>query len=190
MQQDELTALIGRTAILMEQFERRCEEIEAHQRTLCEQLQQLSQRAVWAVCQAADESLRDLSGAVTGKVEDGLSQPVAAYEHRLRKAGTLLQEGSQGLAAQIARLQWLHRQLVWKVVAVAFGSLLLLLAGGGWLSSRYRADIERQRVGADLLRAYNRADVSLCDGRLCANVDLKGRAYGEDKQYRPVRPRR
>jgi hypothetical protein len=40
-----------------------------------------------------------------------------------------------------------------------------------------------------LLQAYNRADVTLCGGRLCANVETRGRRYGERGQYVPVAPR-
>lgn len=31
------------------------------------------------------------------------------------------------------------------------------------------------------MRACNRADVSLCEGRLCANIDMKTKVYGDDK---------
>jgi len=75
------------------------------------------------------------------------------------------------------------------VVGAAFGSVLLLLLGGGWLLWQYRADIDHNRISAELLRAYNQADVTLCDGRLCANVDEKGKAYGDQKQYRPIQAR-
>ncbi|BAV95622.1 relaxation protein [Lysobacter enzymogenes] len=189
MQHDELTALISKTAVLMEQFERRCEELERHQRALAEHLQALAQQVPGVVRQSADDSLRSLPGAVMGKLESGLSEPVGAYEKRLREAGSLLHDGSQTLAAQLKRMEQLHRHLVWKIVGAAFGSVLLLLIGGGWLLWQYRADIDRQRISAELLRAYNQADVTLCEERLCANVDDKAAAYGERKQYRPVRPR-
>ena len=189
MQQDELMGLVSKTAALMEQFERRCEEIEQHQRAVYQQLQQLAQQVPGVVRQSADESLRNLPGAVMGKLESGLSQPVGAYERRLQDAGGLLQEGSQSLAAQLKRMEWLHKQLIWKVVGAALGSVLLLLAGGGWLLWQYRNDINENRVTADLLRAYNQADVTLCDDQLCANVDPKGKTFGDKKQYRPVQAR-
>lgn len=190
MQQDELMGLISKTAVLMEQFERRCDEISASQRAVMQQLQQLAQQVPGVVRQSADDSLRSLPGAVMGRLESGLDQPVGAYEKRLQSAGGLLQEGSQTLAAQLKRMESLHKHLVWKVVGAAFGSVLLLLVGGGWLLWQYRADINENRVAADLLRAYNQADVTLCEGRLCANVEPQGKSYGDQKQYRVVQPRR
>ncbi|MFL8092459.1 relaxation protein, partial [Xanthomonas vasicola] len=67
--------------------------------------------------------------------------------------------------------------------------LLVLLGGGGWLLTRYRQQIEDNQVRAELLRAYNAADVTLCGNRLCANVETKGAAYGDRRQYRQVKPR-
>lgn len=96
----------------MEQFERRCEEVGEDQRATCLQLKELSQQVVGTVFQSADECLRGLSGAVIGKLEGRLSQPVDTHEHCLQQAGAQLQEGSQGLARQIKRLEWLHRRPV------------------------------------------------------------------------------
>lgn len=61
--------------------------------------------------------------------------------------------------------------------------------GGGWLSKHYYEEIRRNQLSADLLKAYNAADVTLCEGRLCANVDVKSEKFGDKAQYRPVRDR-
>jgi hypothetical protein len=66
---------------------------------------------------------------------------------------------------------------------------VFLLIGGIWLASHYYNVIRENQIDAALMQAYNRADVSLCQGRLCANVDAKGARYGDDKQYLIVKPR-
>lgn len=189
MEQKELTALIGRTAALMEQFERRCEALEQRQHGLSESLQALTRQMPGIVRQAADENLQRLPGAVTGNVRAGLEQPIAAYEQRLREAGQRLHSGSHSLATNLERMERLHRQLVWKVFAAVASCLVLLLAGGIALSMHYRTEIRENQLAADLLRAYNHADVTLCGGRLCANVDLSAEKFGPDGRYAPVRPR-
>jgi hypothetical protein len=52
-----------------------------------------------------------------------------------------------------------------------------------------RKEVERNQIAADLLRAYDQADVTLCGHRLCANVDDRGARQGADNQYRLVKPR-
>ena len=93
---------------------------------------------------------------------------------------------AHGLKGQIERLDTLHHALVWKVLMILLGSLFLLLGGGIWLLWQYKGEIERNYVEAELLRAYNHADVMLCDGRLCAKIDKRGKKYGE---YQLVKPR-
>src|SRR4030095_8188707 len=110
MDQDHLSALIAKTAVLMEQFERRCDEIERHQASLSQDLQHLAEQVPAVVRQSADQSLRTLTGEVAGR----LQQPVQDYERRLQRAGEELTTGAQELARQLVRLQHLHRHLVWK----------------------------------------------------------------------------
>ncbi|MGO4779888.1 relaxation protein, partial [Lysobacter sp. 2RAB21] len=112
-------------------------------------------------------------------VRDGIEQPVAAYEQRLHEAGGLLQSGSQALAMQLQRMERLHKQLVWKVAGITLGSLVLLLSGGAWLSKHYYDEIRRNQISADLLKAYNQADVTLCGGRLCAKLENGGKQRSE-----------
>ena len=114
MHQDELTALVSKTAALMEQFERRCIEVDERQQALSHELQKLAQQVPVTIRQSADSSLQMLTRDLLGKVQDGLERPVAAYEQRLREAGVLLGEGSQLLATQLQRMQRLHRHLAWK----------------------------------------------------------------------------
>ena len=94
------------------------------------------------------------------------------------------------MSGQLARLERLHRLLLWKTVGAVAACLVLLLAGGAWLSMHYAGVIRDNQLSAELLRAYNGADVTLCDGgRLCANIDTSARRYGERGQYVPVAPR-
>lgn len=186
MQEHELTALIGKTAALMEQFERRCVEIEQRQRDLTHALQQLTQQIPAAVRQSADQSLQQLPSQLVGKVESGLDRPVGDYEKRLREAGGLIGDGSRTLAGQIQRLEKLHRHLVWKTVAAVGGSLALLLAGGLWLAANYAGVIRENQLSADVMRLYNQADLTRCGERLCANVDMRSAPLGDARRYRPV----
>ncbi len=184
-----MDALVLKTAALMEQFERRCATLEAQQQSLAARLQQQLQSIPGVIRQSADEAMSTLPGAVLQSVQGGLERPVDDYERRLHAAGTQLGNSAQGMATQVQQLQKLHRHVVWKIAGLALAVLLLAVVGGSWLLWHYKGEIRDQQLTAELMRAYNAADVTLCEGRLCANVDPDGQRFGADKQYRAVKAR-
>jgi hypothetical protein len=189
MQQQELEVLIGQTAVLMEQFERRCEHIEQHLQSLGQTLQTVSHQLPAIVKQSADGSLQSLPNQVIGQVRDGLERPVQDYQQRLRTAGSEVGAEASALAQQLKRMEQLHRMLIWKVIGVTVVCLFLLLGGGAWLAMHYADVIKQNQMSADLVNVYNQADVTICDGHLCANVDPKGKRYGEHGEYLSVKTR-
>jgi ElaB/YqjD/DUF883 family membrane-anchored ribosome-binding protein len=166
----------------MEQFERRCEHIERH-------LQSLGQQLPAIIKQSADGSLQSLPNQVMGQVRDGLERPVQDYQQRLRTAGSEVGAEASALAQQLKRLEQLHRMLIWKAIGITAVCLLLLLGGGAWLAMHYADVIKQNQMSADLVSVYNHADVTICDGHLCANVDPKGKRYGEHGEYLSVKAR-
>jgi len=187
MQEDELTVLISKTAALMEQFERRCDEIDQRLLTSSEELQKLTQQLPAVVKQSAIESMQAVPGQVSSQVQLGISRPVAEYQQRLDKAGNDIGHASHSLAQQIKQMENLQRLLIWKVIGITAVCFLLLLGGGVWLSMHYTKVIEENQISADLMKTYNNADLVMCEkGQLCANVDTKGRHYGDHRQYVPV----
>lgn len=190
MQQEELTALIEQTAALMAQYERRGAGIDARLHTLGNALEGLTRQLPGVVAAAANSSLQTLPAELTGMLRERLDRTVGDYRTALQAASHEAEKAAQALTGQITHLRRLHRLLVWKVLAASAFTLVLLLAGGLWLSLHYTRVIRDQRLAADLMRAYNNADVALCgSASLCANVDSKGERYGEHRQYLPVRSR-
>lgn len=190
MQQDELTALIDKTATLMVQYERRGAAIDERLQALGNSLQGLTQQLPGVVRTSADGMLQTLPAEMGSVMRHGLEQQLDDYRRRLDAAGHAVGQASQSLAGQIGQLQQLHRRLIWKATAAVVLSLALLLAGGAWLSMHYARVIRDNQLSAELLKAYNSADVTVCGaGSLCANVDARGARYGEHRQYLPVRSR-
>lgn len=190
MDQQQLSALISKTAALMEQFDRRCGAIDGRLQTLTGELETVARQVPAIVRQSADGSLATLPALVMDRMSAGLERPVHDYQQRVRTAGTEIEGAALRLSGQLARLERLHLLLLWKTVGAVAACLVLLLGGGAWLSMHYAGVIRDNQLSAELLRAYNGADVTLCDGgRLCANIDTGARRYGERGQYVPVAPR-
>lgn len=189
MDQYELTALVSQTAQLMEQFERRCGDSERQLEALIQQMAALREQLPAVVRQSADASLQALPPQVLQAVRGDLEKAAERYRERLRASASEIGDGTQTMIRQINRMEKLHKHLIWKTVGVTATCLLLLLGGGFWLSFHYTKIIRDNQLSAQLMRAYNGADVTLCDTKLCANVDTKAPRYGTKRQYILVKPR-
>jgi len=77
----------------------------------------------------------------------------------------------------------------WQFVGITAVVVILMVGGAIGLSSHYLGVIKENKLSAEMLKAINRADVTLCDGNLCAQVDKKAKRWGEKGEYLPVRPR-
>ncbi len=152
-QQEALMDTAIKVAALMEQFERRCEQLEQHQLALADQLRQVVQQIPMTLRRSADENLHALPDAVMRGVQGELDKPVHAFEQRLRESQDEIHSSTQTLSKQLQAMQSLHKQLIWKTTGTVLGSLLLLLLGGAWLSWQYRQDIRQNQIAADLLLA-------------------------------------
>jgi hypothetical protein len=190
VQQDELTLLIDKTATLMAQYERRGADIDARLQALGELLQGVTQQLPLVVRASTSDLLQTLADDATNKVREGLDRPMDDYRQGLDTARREVENASRSLAGQISQLQRMHRQLIWKTMIAVVIALALLLGGGMWLSIHYTQVIRNNQLSADLLKAYNSADVTLCGAEgLCANVNTRGARYGDQRQYLPVNPR-
>ena len=189
MDPDRITDLVASVSALMERFERRTQQIEGSLQAAHRQLNELSQRLPETLRRAADTEMQHLRGSVVSAVGAGIEQSVSSYQARLETSGQDVRHASQALTVQLHAAQALYRHLLWKVVGVCLASLVLIVLCGGWLSRHYYNEIRRHQLSADLLKAYDAADVTLCDGKLCANVDPRGGKSGDQGQYRPVRDR-
>lgn len=190
MNQEELATVIGKTAALMEQFDRRCGDIDSRLQSLSQQLESMALQLPAIVERSTDNAVRTLPGQIVHKLGEGLEQSVRTHEARLHDSGSTLAQRTQTLAQQLQRMERLHKHLVWKTITVTATCLLLLLGGGAWLATHYAGVIRHNQIAGELLNAYNHADVMLCgDGQLCANVQPKDKRYGANEQYLPVKPR-
>lgn len=190
MMANDVLALVQNTAALMEQFERRCSIIERQMHDVSTELRGLGRQLPDTVRQSADGSMDQLSEQVIHRVQDGLQAPLQNYEQRLNSATEQMAARSRQMEQQFDQLQQACRSLLWKTSMAVMLALLLVLMGGAWLSSHYHRVIRENQLSAELLKAYNKADVTLCgNGALCARVNAKAPPYGEKGEYLQVVPR-
>ncbi|HKT30613.1 relaxation protein [Dyella sp.] len=189
MHEQDLETGALKAMALMAQFERRCHQLEQHQQALMEQLQRAIGGVPGQVAQSADRMLSSFPKVAATQLEHGLEHSITQYEQRLGQSTAQLQDRMGQLASHVRRLDQLCRHLVWKTAASVIGALLIAIIGGSWLLWYYQGELRNSQVSAELMHAYNQADVTLCGGRLCVNVDKSGQKYGEHGQYLLAKPR-
>jgi exonuclease VII large subunit len=189
MNEAEWDAIVTQTATLMEQFQRNCETLTQQQQALTQSIQQMARQAPQAMRQSADDLLKTLPETMRTQVRSGLEKSIGTLEQRLSATAQSASQNAQQLSHRLQALDTAASKLLWRTSAIVIACLSLLLAGGGWLLFHYRADIHRHQISANLLRAYDQADVVLCGDALCANVELRGAGAGDRGQYRLVLPR-
>jgi hypothetical protein len=135
--------------------------------------------------QAAQQTLGQLSAETAQSVRQGLHEPLDGFNRQVIDNINCINGVTHGLTQAQERVAAVVGKLTWLVTGVLATMLLIVLVGGGVLW-HYHSVIAESRIQADLMRAYNRADVNLCGGQLCARVDRADKRYGD---YMLVRPR-
>jgi hypothetical protein len=189
MDTEELKALTVRLAAVAERLDQRSvaavQQVEQAAGMLERGAQQLS-ASTGGFTREVAQSLRQQAGEIVG---GGIAPAVGAFDQQIKAAAKSAANAARGLEAEVLALRRERRTWAW----MGSGAMLLggALAVGASLFAvtESRRQLEQHRVEAALLQAYNRADVTLCDGALCANVDDTAPRRGERKQYQPVRPR-
>lgn len=159
---------------------------------LADRLDERSERATHALEQAAAlasssaQRLDQCGAQLAHDVVQAVGQRAAAALKTATDAA--LADARQALAAHVQQVQATDRALVlsreamarhharWWVIAPGLAVLacaIAMLATAAWVAQA-RRDVARHRIEADLLHAYNEADVTLCDGRLCARMHPSG----------------
>ncbi|HKT27921.1 hypothetical protein [Dyella sp.] len=173
------------TGVVMQRLLKFCEELRQSNQQATHALQQTTQAAPDLLRQAAQQTLSSLAADASQAVCKGLHEPLNGFNreiidniNRVNAVTHALMQSQERMTTVVAKLRWL--------VAGVLATMLLVVVAGGSLLWHYRDVMAQNQIEANLMRAYNQADVNLCDGRLCARVDRADKRYGD---YLPVKPR-
>lgn len=172
--------------------------------TNVEALRQLGTRLV-LLANAVEDKTRDATRRIDASAKD-LLQSIESESHAAMDKASQQAMGKwiEQLNDSMERMKWASRALgeqrlglsrtQQSLTYLSLASLIIgcvLALGGTWLwAKHYRDEVARLKPEADFLHALNQADVTVCsDGRLCANVETKGKRHGDHKQYQLVKPR-
>lgn len=162
--QETLHDLLGKMAVLVAQFDRHCAQSR-------EALQTSARQVPEQVRLSTDQQMERLHKTLSAQAGNAIERPVTRCVQQLDASSTQLQRAADVLMAQSQRAGEVHRGVVWASTGVAGIALLAILIAGMTSTRYYAGEIQRQRISADLLKAYNAADVQLCGERLCVRPE-------------------
>lgn len=172
-------------AAMLERLLRMSDSMEARHRQATEQQQRTVQLLPGVLREAAEQTLGHIATDAASTTRMALVGPVAEAAQRAAEHERLMRASTDAMVQTQRRLAGVVHKALWVVTGV-LAILVPVVALGGYLGWHYRQVIAQYQIEADVLRAYNQADVRLCGGRLCARVDRADRRYGD---YVPVKLR-
>lgn len=188
MQQDDQMQMAVRIAKFLEQIGRQSQETNRINLETSQQLERVVNAAPDILRRSVDATLGKITDGVVGVAGQGLNGPMDQFNRQMIESGNRLTGLSHSLSSVVREQQALVNKLLIAVVSVAT-VMVLTAVGGVWLGLKYKDEIRENQISADLLKAYDQADVQLCDGGLCARVDKGAKKYGAKGEYVRVKPR-
>jgi hypothetical protein len=185
MQADDMKKAAIQVASLMERLSRASQEMSQSSKQATEHLQHAAQAAPAVLRQAADEALKELSANTVKAVHHGLNGPLDGFNRQVLDQVNRINGVMYTLDQAQQRMASTARKLALLVASVIATMLLVVVAGSGLLW-HYKTVIAQNQISAELMQAFNQADVRFCGDRLCARVDKSDKRFGD---YVPLKPR-
>lgn len=185
----ELKTLVVQLAAITERLDqrseaavRRTEQAGADIGARAQQLGASTESFTRDVAHALQQHAGEIIGRRLGDTAEAVGTQLRASAQTASLAAKALEHERMAMTRERRTWLWLGGG------GLLLGSLLAMGAAFHTVTSS-RKEVEQNRIEAALLHAYNQADVTLCEGRLCANVDERAKRHGDRNQYRPVQPR-
>ena len=157
--------------------------------TLSGLLEEQAHNAARKIAASSEALLRGVEAQAHTTMAHAAGRAVEPCAGQLQRSAESAKWAADALREQNRVLSGSQQSLVYVGLAsLGIGCLLTLATTVYWVRTA-REEVARHRVEAALLRAVNEADITICDGRLCANVEMKGKRFGDKKQYRIAAPR-
>lgn len=185
MQADDMKKAAVQVANLMERLSHTGQELRQSNRQATEELQHAAQAAPAVLRQAVDTVLGELAANTVRAVHQGLNGPLDGFNRQVLDLANRVQGIMHALDQAQQRMGSTMRKLSLLVTGVVATMLLVVIAGSGLLW-HYKTVIAQNQISAELMQAFNQADVRLCDGKLCARMEKADKRFGD---YVPLKSR-
>lgn len=190
MDMDELKQLVVKLAVIADRLDQRSEFAVTRVEQCGAALDHSADRLGSSAGSFAREALASIDRQSSEVIARGLGREIGNCIAHLQETKREASASAREFEQMRTVLRRERRTWVWLGLGALLTGSVLAIAAAGYAVKASRDEVRRNAIEATLLRAYNQADVSLCDGRLCANIDDSIPGLGDRKQYRHVKPRK
>lgn len=181
--------LLGQSARLLESQQQENARLQQQLAGAAAMLQQATQRLESGGQRFGQDALGVIRTQGGQALAQGAEQKLEQFNQGIERTTGRLEWVSKVAGDQALTLNRAQTTMVWKsLAALAIGSVLALGGASAWAWTK-KQEADRYQVEIELTRAINRADVIKCGDNLCANVETKGKKFGDKGQHRLVKPR-
>lgn len=181
--------LLGQSARLLESQQQENARLQQQLANAMATLQQATQRLEGGGQQFGQDALGVIRAQGGQALAQGAEQKLQQLNQGIERTAGRLEWAGKVAGEQALTLSRAQTTMVWKSLFVLTAGALLALGGASVWAWTRKQEADRYRVDAELGRIISRADVVKCGDGLCANVETKGKRYGDKDQYRRVKAR-
>lgn len=187
MDTEALKALVIQLAAVAERLDQRSQSAVQQVEQAGARLEQRAHR----LGSSSAEFTREVSSALQRQAGEflgkGVGDSIGEFNSQLSSCARAASAAARTLETERQALSRERRTWLWLGSGALLVGSTLAVVSSFYAVVTSREEIERNQIAADLLRAYDRADVTLCGDRLCANVEDGAARHGADSQYRLVK---
>lgn len=169
-QEHQLQQLIANVALLHNELQKQSQQALNLQHDGIVQLQQQLVEIDERISAALSNQLADLSNVLSEEIANGGRQGMSEFSTQLEDLKSHMSQFASFAAITEKRLNQATKSLVMRI-AYLFGFVFIAVLGMSiWLGMHYSKIIQNNKITAESLQLYQKADLVKCGNDLCARV--------------------
>ena len=177
MQNQDLENLALNLSMVADHVASRADTAVAHTERAAAHLGSVASHLSHEAKAASRDVLATLKQEACAALADGLHEPLANCDKRLRDTGHALACTATAMERLHQSSAALHKAMLWKVALLSLAMSLVMVGGSSWMVWRNRQDLKAIDYNKQVLSAIAAGDLNLCDQRLCVRVPAKAARF-------------
>lgn len=176
MQENDLIQVAVQTGAIVEEMGRQAKLNIQYNQQVTQSMAETANTIPNIVSQSIDKRMSDVTKELVGHVKQGIQAPIELFANDVKSAKDPIFELMRSMEGQVLKLEKLHKFVMTKVLVILAVALAIAVFGGAALAKHYKDIIIENKMNAEWVQMLNRADLIVCEDRLCSKPDKNRKA--------------